>query len=164
MTASRRARRLEVVDDPLVVGGAAHPTPAVEARGDDVAPAAQASVPTSPVPQRPRSRRDRRAQAESTERTPREQRPWDPPALDEQLTLLAARVPASLNRALERHAVQLREEEGGSSQKRLPKQEVLAALLWTAGDPDDGAARHRLRSLYREYRSRRLAAAARSLR
>lgn len=163
MTASRQVRRLEVVDDPLLVGRAARPAPTVEARSDDVAPAAEASAPTSPLPQPARSPRGRGAPAESARRTLRDQRPWEPPALDEQLTLLAARVPASLERALERHAVQLREEEGGSSQKRLPKQEVLAALLWTAGDPNDSAARHRLRCVYRKYRSRRLAAAARSL-
>lgn len=160
--AARPERRLEVVDDPLAVGAAPHTaSPATEKRDHSAVPAPDPNAATTSQRRPAASARRRQTAAASTEA--QAQPLWEPPALDEQLALLAARVPASLERALERHAAQLREEEGGSSQKRLPKQDVLAALLWAAGDPTDATAQQRLRDLYRQYRSRRLAAAARRL-
>jgi hypothetical protein len=83
--------------------------------------------------------------------------------LDEPLTLVATRLPQSLDRALDAHTQQLRRRQGGASQKKVPKQEVLALAIWALGDPDDEQSRSRLEALYEEYRGRRLAAAAAAL-
>jgi hypothetical protein len=88
---------------------------------------------------------------------------WEPPSLDERVELISTRLPVSLSRALERHTRTLRDRHDLASQKALPMQEVLAALVWALGDPDDEAAVERLDGIYRSYRARRMAAAARAL-
>ena len=88
---------------------------------------------------------------------------WSPPALDERVELVSTRLPVSLARALERHTRALRDRHDVGSQKALPMQEVLAAVIWALGDPDSDAAVDRLDTVYRGYRSRRMAAAARAL-
>jgi hypothetical protein len=88
---------------------------------------------------------------------------WEPPALDEPGELLAARVPVSLVRAMERHTRALRDAHGGASQKQLPAHEVLAAVLWALGDPDDAATTERVAHIHRQYRGRRMAAAAKKV-
>jgi hypothetical protein len=88
---------------------------------------------------------------------------WEPPAWGERVELFSTRLPVSLSRALERHTRTLRDRHDLASQKALPMQEVLAAVVWALGDPDDEAAVDRLDAVYRCYRSRRLAAAARAL-
>jgi hypothetical protein len=88
---------------------------------------------------------------------------WEPPTLDERVELMSTRLPVSLSRALERHTRALRDRHDLASQKALPMQEVLAALVWALGDPQDEAAVDRLDAVYRSYRGRRMAAAARAL-
>jgi hypothetical protein len=88
---------------------------------------------------------------------------WEPPTLDERVELISTRLPVSLSRALERHTRALRDRHDLASQKALPMQEVLAALVWALGDPQDEAAVDRLDAVYRSYRARRMAAAARAL-
>ena len=88
---------------------------------------------------------------------------WEPPALDERVELVSTRLPVSLSRALDRHTRALRDRHDLSSQKALPMQEVLAAVVWALGDPEDAAAGDRLDAIYRGYRARRMAAAARAL-
>jgi hypothetical protein len=88
---------------------------------------------------------------------------WAPPAWDERVELISTRLPVSLSRALERHTRALRDRHDLSSQKALPMQEVLAAVVWALGDPDDEAASDRLDAVYRSYRSHRMAAEARAL-
>jgi hypothetical protein len=88
---------------------------------------------------------------------------WEPPAWGERVELFSTRLPVSLSRALERHTRTLRDRHDLASQKALPMQEVLAAVVWALGDPDDQAAVDRLDAVYRSYRSRRMAAAARAL-
>ena len=157
-----RRPRFEVVDDPLALSADGEPQPERAdpgTRGRGAAPAARKSP-------RPRSQ----AGAKPSARTKAEpRRPpagdvtpqdalWDPPPLDEPLTLVATRLPSSLDRALDEHTRQLRRRDG-ASQKRLPKQDVLALAVWALGDPDDEQARARLEALYDQYRGRRLAAA-----
>lgn len=88
----------------------------------------------------------------------------DPPPLSEQLELLSTRLPASLRRSITDLTTALRARSGTrQSQKALPEQEVLAVLIWLAGDPEDPAAIHRLGQALDAYRGRRYAAAARTL-
>ena len=130
-----------------------------------------------PPPPRPRPRRRdvpgraaaaRRNTAAAAALPPKDQWPpvegfWDPPTLDERVELISTRLPVSLSRALERHTRALRDRHDLASQKALPMQEVLAALVWALGDPEDEAAVERLDGIYRSYRARRMAAAARAL-
>jgi hypothetical protein len=88
---------------------------------------------------------------------------WEPPAWGERVELISTRLPVSLSRALERHTRTLRDRHDLASQKALPMQEVLAAVVWALGDPHDEAAVDRLDKVYRSYRARRMAAAARAL-
>ena len=88
----------------------------------------------------------------------------DPPPLSEQLELLSTRLPASLRRSITDLTTAMRARSGTrQSQKALPEQEVLAVLIWLAGDPEDPAAIHRLGQALDAYRGRRYAAAARTL-
>jgi len=122
----------------------------------------------APTPRR-RSRPRRRAAAEAPAATsskdawPPAQGFWEPPALDERVELVSTRLPVSLSRALDRHTRTLRDRHDLTSQKALPMQEVLAAVVWALGDPEDEAAVDRLDAIYRGYRARRMAAAARTL-
>jgi hypothetical protein len=131
----------------------------------------------APSPRRSRRRATRAATAPRGETTaaagaeatgnpvwPPERDFWAPPALDERATLLSTRIPESLSRALELHTRALRDRHGLASQKALPMQEILAAVIWAVGDPEDDASRDRLDAIYRSYRARRMAAAARELR
>jgi hypothetical protein len=89
----------------------------------------------------------------------------DPPRLDEPLELLSSRLPASLRRSLTELTTALRTRDGERlSQKSLPEQEVLAALIWAAGTAGDPDAVARLGATLREFRARRYAAAAAALR
>ena len=88
---------------------------------------------------------------------------WEPPAMDERVELVSTRLPVSLSRALDRHTRALRDRHDLASQKALPMQEVLAAVVWALGDPEDEVAVDRLDAIYRGYRARRMAAAARAL-
>ena len=83
--------------------------------------------------------------------------------MDERVELVSTRLPVSLSRALDRHTRALRDRHDLASQKALPMQEVLAAVVWALGDPEDEAAVDRLDAVYRSYRARRMAAAARAL-
>jgi hypothetical protein len=122
----------------------------------------------APTPKR-RSRPRRRAAAEALAATsskdtwPPAQGFWEPPAMDERVELVSTRLPVSLSRALDRHTRALRDRHDLASQKALPMQEVLAAVVWALGDPEDEAAVDRLDAVYRSYRARRMAAAARAL-
>ena len=156
--------RFEVIDDPLVLTGSDERQAET---GDPSAPHASAAA---PPPQEPagaakpnRTKGSNPAPARPSRREADEPGPRplpDPPPLDEPLTLVAARLPRSLDRALDEHTQQLRRARDGVSQKKLPKQEVLAMAVWALGDPDDERASIRLAALYEEYRGRRLAAAA----
>jgi hypothetical protein len=83
----------------------------------------------------------------------------DPPPLDERLELVSARLPASLARRPALMAGKLRERTGIGSQKALPAQELIAALVWTMGHPDDPEAVDGLERVLRAYRGRRYAQA-----
>ena len=156
--------RFEVVDDPLALTGSDEG----QAEAGDVSPPHASAA--APRRQKPASTAKRGRTTGSTPTPARPsrreadgpgQRPLpDPPALDEPLTLVAARLPRSLDRVLDEHTQQLRRARDGVSQKKLPKQEVLAMAVWALGDPDDERTRDRLGALYEEYRGRRLAAAA----
>lgn len=88
----------------------------------------------------------------------------DPPPLNEQLELLSTRLPSSLRRSISELTTALRARgDTRQSQKALPEQEVLAVLIWLAGDPDDPATIQRLAHALDTYRGRRYAAAARTL-
>jgi hypothetical protein len=88
----------------------------------------------------------------------------DPPPLSEQLELLSTRLPSSLRRSISDLTTALRARgDTRQSQKALPEQEVLAVLIWMAGDPDDPAAIQRLGRALDTYRGRRYAAEARTL-
>ena len=157
-------RRFEVVDDPLAVTASAKPQ---DETGVAEPARAPAEAPRTRKPARAPKRNgakvaDRSARPSSGEANELTGRPLlsDPPALEEPLTLVAARLPQSLDRALDEHTQQLRRSRHGASQKKLPKQEVLAIAIWALGDPDDERTRSRLEALYEEYRGRRLAAAA----
>jgi hypothetical protein len=88
---------------------------------------------------------------------------WEPPALDERVDLVSTRLPSTLARALELHTRGLRDRHDRASQKALPMQEVLAAIVWALGDPEDDATIARMDAIYRSYRARRMAAAAQAL-
>jgi hypothetical protein len=89
----------------------------------------------------------------------------DPPALEEALELISSRLPASLRRSLTELTAALRSRSGERlSQKSLPEQEVLAVLIWAAGSAEDPEAVARLAAVASEFRARRYAAAAESLR
>jgi len=88
----------------------------------------------------------------------------DPPPLSEQLELLSTRLPSSLRRSISELTTALRARGGTrQSQKALPEQEVLAVLIWLAGDPEDPATIQRLGRALDTYRGRRYAAEARTL-
>jgi len=88
----------------------------------------------------------------------------DPPPLSEPLELLSTRLPSSLRRSISDLTMALRARgDTRQSQKALPEQEVLAVLIWLAGDPDDPATIQRLGRALDTYRSRRYAAEARTL-
>ena len=88
----------------------------------------------------------------------------DPPPLSEPLELLSTRLPSSLRRSISELTRALRaRSDTRQSQKALPEQEVLAVLIWLAGDPDDAAAIQRLGRALDTYRGRRYAAEARTL-
>jgi hypothetical protein len=88
----------------------------------------------------------------------------DPPPLSEQLELLSTRLPSSLRRSLSELTTALRARgDTRQSQKALPEQEVLAVLIWLAGDPKDAATIQRLGRALDTYRGRRYAAEARTL-
>ena len=154
--------RFEVVDDPLALTGSDEG----QAEAGDVSPPhASAAAPRRQKPagtaKRGRTKGSTPTPARPSRREADGQRPLpDPPAVDEPLTLVAARLPRSLDRVLDEHTQQLRRARDGVSQKKLPKQEVLAMAVWALGDPDDERTRDRLGALYEEYRGRRLAAAA----
>ena len=150
--------RFEVIDDPLAVTA-----------GED---RQHETGGRSPAPETRNSRRPRRqAQAKGSdptaatssdrqrERIAGGEVQWDPPDLDEPLTLVATRLPRSLDRALEEHTQQLRRRRNGASQKKLAKQEVLAMAIWALGDPDNERTGAIVEALYEQYRGRRLAAA-----
>ena len=146
------------IDSPPAAGSDGGSSPGVVARP----PAA------TPTPRR-RSRPRRRAAAEAPVATlskdtwPPAQGFWEPPAMDERVELVSTRLPVSLSRALDRHTRALRDRHDLPSQKALPMQEVLAAVVWALGDPEDEAAVDRLDTVYRSYRARRMTAAARAL-
>lgn len=84
-----------------------------------------------------------------------------PPPLDEQLEFISGRVPASLALRLNALTLALRQRQATrTNQKGLPQQEVLAVLLWAAGDPDDPQAVDSLAELHARFRAGRYAAAA----
>ena len=88
----------------------------------------------------------------------------DPPPLSEPLELLSTRLPSSLRRSISDLTMALRaRSDTRQSQKALPEQEVLAVLIWLAGDPDDPATIQRLSRALDTYRGRRYAAEARTL-
>jgi hypothetical protein len=88
----------------------------------------------------------------------------DPPPLSEPLELLSTRLPSSLRRSISDLTTALRARgDTRQSQKALPEQEVLAVLIWLAGDPDDPATIQRLGRALDTYRGRRYAAEARTL-
>jgi hypothetical protein len=88
----------------------------------------------------------------------------EPPSLSEPLELLSTRLPSSLRRSVSDLTTALRTRGGTrQSQKALPEQEVLAVLIWLAGDPDDPATIQRLGRALDTYRGRRYAAEARTL-
>ncbi len=158
--------RFEVVDDPLALS----PNEKRAANTPDaaVAPPKPGGGPAIPDPSRPRKqsrpkapgRKSATPSSSGAEELEQEVALWEPPALDETLALIAARLPRSLDRALDEHTHQLRRSRNGASQKRLPKQEVLAMAIWALGDPDDERAQAKLEALYEQYRGRRLAVAA----
>jgi hypothetical protein len=155
--------RFEVVDDPLAVTASDERQP--EPAGAAPQEPAKEAPPAKPAGTAKRSRARAPGRLPTTPRKKAEDDPvrrpqlWDPPALDEPLTLVATRLPRSLDRALDEHTQQLRRARDGASQKKLPKQEVLAMAVWALGDPDHEDARTRLEAMYEEYRGRRLAAA-----
>jgi hypothetical protein len=88
----------------------------------------------------------------------------DPPPLNEPLELLSTRLPSSLRRSISELTTALRtRSDTRQSQKALPEQEVLAVLIWLAGDPADPATIQRLGRALDTYRGRRYAAEARTL-
>jgi hypothetical protein len=88
----------------------------------------------------------------------------EPPPLSEPLELLSTRLPSSLRRSISELTTALRGRgDTRQSQKALPEQEVLAVLIWLAGDPDDPATIQRLGRALDTYRGRRYAAEARTL-
>jgi hypothetical protein len=88
----------------------------------------------------------------------------DPPPLNEPLELLSTRLPSSLRRSISELTTALRtRSDTRQSQKALPEQEVLAVLIWLAGDPADPATIRRLGRALDTYRGRRYAAEARTL-
>jgi hypothetical protein len=88
----------------------------------------------------------------------------DPPPLSEPLELLSTRLPSSLRRSISELTTALRARgDTRQSQKALPEQEVLAVLIWLAGDPNDPATIQRLGRALDTYRGRRYAAEARTL-
>jgi hypothetical protein len=88
----------------------------------------------------------------------------DPPPLSERLELLSTRLPSSLRQSISELTMALRARgETRQSQKALPEQEVLAVLIWLAGDPEDPATIQRLGRALDTYRGRRYAAEARTL-
>jgi hypothetical protein len=137
------------------------PSPGVVARAPATAaaPAARRSRPR-PAAETPT---DALASPAAADAWPPAQGFWQPPALDERVDLVSTRLPVSLSRALERHTRGLRDRHDLASQKALPMQEVLAAAVWALGDPQDEAAVDRLDAIYRSYRARRMAAAAKAL-
>ena len=156
--------RFEVVDDPLALSAdddrpadpaeaAASPKPVVEPATRK--PAGARKQERSKTSSRSSATRSRSGEEESVQHEVL----WEPPALDEPLTLVATRLPRSLDRALDQHTQELRRCRDGASQKKVPKQELLAMAVWALGDPEDRRARARLAALYEEYRGRRLAAA-----
>ncbi len=147
--------RIQVVDDPLAVRRE-EPTPKV---GDGPGTAPRKAH--AKRPREPRKKATVRSSSAAAASRQGEERAkgseWQPPEFDEPLTLVGARLPTSLARSLDRHAQALRSRHGGS-QKALPKQDLLAALIWAAGDPEDQAARTAVAEVYDQYRARRLAA------
>ena len=140
------------------------------AEGGSSSPGVVARPPAAAPTTRRRSRPRRRGAADTPAATssskdawPPVQGFWEPPALDEHLELVSTRLPVSLSRALDRHTRALRDRHDLASQKALPMQEVLAAVVWALGDPEDEAAVDRLDAIYRGYRARRMAAAAQAL-
>jgi hypothetical protein len=88
----------------------------------------------------------------------------DPPALSEPLELLSTRLPSSLRRSISELTTALRARgDTRQSQKALPEQEVLAVLIWLAGNAEDPATIQRLGRALDTYRGRRYAAEARTL-
>jgi hypothetical protein len=88
----------------------------------------------------------------------------DPPPLSEPLELISTRLPSSLRRSISELTTALRARgDTRQSQKALPEQEVLAILIWLAGDPEDPATIQRLGRALDTYRGRRYAAEARTL-
>jgi hypothetical protein len=150
---------------------ASNSAPPAEAEAGSSSPGVVARPPTA-VPTSPRRSRPRRdvgaetpaaTAASANDPWPPLEGFWAPPTLDERVELISTRLPVSLSRALERHTRALRDRHDLGSQKALPMQEVLAALVWALGDPQDEAAADRLDAIYRSYRARRMAAAARAL-
>ncbi len=80
------------------------------------------------------------------------------PPLQEAQTPVFARVPQSVALAFERITLAVRQAEHETSQKALPAQELLAALIWRHGNGDDPEAVRELIELFREYRAARYAA------
>ncbi|MEO8967310.1 MAG: hypothetical protein ABI427_07115 [Solirubrobacteraceae bacterium] len=80
------------------------------------------------------------------------------PPLQEAQTPVFARVPQSVALAFDRMTLAVRQAERESSQKALPAQELLAALIWRHGNGDDPEAVRELIELFREYRAARYAA------
>jgi hypothetical protein len=80
------------------------------------------------------------------------------PSLDEALTTVFARVPESIALAFERLTLAVRHSERQPSQKALPAQELLGALLWRYGNGDDQEVVREMIELLREYRAARYAA------
>ncbi len=153
--------RFEVVDDPLAVTRSDDERETSETRGSHERAEAPRVAKRARTTSRSRTKASARSSTAVSENVQVERSPLsDPPALDEPLTLVAARLPRSLDRALDEHTQQLRRARDGASQKKLPKQEVLAMAVWALGDPDDEQAVARVEALYEEYRGRRLAAAA----
>lgn len=80
------------------------------------------------------------------------------PSLDEALTTVFARVPESIALAFERLTLAVRQTERQPSQKALPAQELLGALLWRYGNGDEPEVVRDMIELLREYRAARYAA------
>jgi hypothetical protein len=85
------------------------------------------------------------------------------PSLDEAVTTVFARVPESIALAFERMTLAVRQTERQPSQKALPAQELLGALLWRYGNGDDPEAVRELIELLREYRAARYAASIKQI-
>lgn len=78
------------------------------------------------------------------------------------LELVGVRVPEQLADGLRRHAQGAR-ERAGVRERELPLQDIVAAILWDLGDPDDPEAQARVDDVVRTWRQAKLQAAQAAL-